>query len=90
MSIRLNTVLLGLALLIVAVPLLLNPGGEFGGTDDAASAVVAASNPGYQRWTQPLWEPAKEMESLLFALQAAIGAGLLGYVIGRRHGRSSK
>ncbi|CAA7615443.1 Cobalt transport protein CbiN [Candidatus Terasakiella magnetica] len=91
MSARSNTLLLGLAALIVAAPLILNPDAPFGGTDDAARDVVASANPDYKPWSQPLWQPpGKEMEGLLFALQAAAGAGLLGYVIGRRHGRSDK
>lgn len=91
MSVRLNYLLLGLAALIVAAPLLLTPGVEFSGTDDAARDAVATVSPGYTPWAAPLWEPpGKEMESLLFAVQAAIGAGLVGYAIGRRHGRDSK
>ena len=83
-----NVLLLGLAALIVAAPLILNPSASFTGTDDAAGELVAAANPQYQRWSRPVWEPpGKEVESLLFALQAAIGAGVLGYVIGRRRGR---
>ncbi len=35
----------------------------------------------------PLWEPpSPEIESLLFAVQAALGAGVLGYYFGRRRG----
>ena len=34
-------------------------------------------------WTPP----SKEIESLLFSLQAALGAGLLGYYVGLRRGR---
>ncbi len=84
-STRANVLLLGLAALIVAAPLVLSPGAQFSGTDDAARELVAAAHPDYRRWATPLWEPpGKEVESLLFALQAAIGAGLLGYVIGRR------
>ena len=90
MSARANSLLLGLAALIIAAPLILNPAGQFGGTDDAASEVVTSSHPAYEKWTAPFWQPSKEMEGLLFALQAAFGAGLLGYVIGRRHGRREK
>jgi cobalt/nickel transport protein len=32
--------------------------------------------------------PSKEIESLLFMLQAALGAGLLGYYIGLRRGEA--
>lgn len=74
--------------LILAAPLVL-PGieGEFSGTDDVASKAIETARPGYQRWTEPFWSPpSKEIESALFALQAAFGAGILGYVLGRRHG----
>jgi cobalt/nickel transport protein len=84
MTARTNALLLGLAALIVALPLILNPAAQFGGTDDAASELVASSNPEYHKWTDVLWQPSKEMEGTLFALQAAIGAGILGYVLGRR------
>ena len=80
--------LLALAAAIVAAPMVL-PGieGAFSGTDDVASQAVEAARPGFTRWTEPLWSPpSKEVEGTLFALQAAFGAGILGYVLGRRHG----
>jgi cobalt/nickel transport protein len=71
---------------IVALPMVLKLPGEYGGTDDKASAVIGTLAPDYRPWFAPLWTPpSKEVESLLFALQAAVGAGVLGYVIGRRH-----
>jgi cobalt/nickel transport protein len=51
--------------------------------------MITQIRPDYQRWAVPLWEPPSgEIESLLFALQAAIGAGLLGYYFGRRRAQS--
>ncbi|NLH79638.1 MAG: energy-coupling factor ABC transporter substrate-binding protein [Phyllobacteriaceae bacterium] len=84
---RTSLVLLVLAAVLCAAPLILPIKGEFGGTDDAASKAIEASHPGYVRWTKPFWTPpSPEIESLLFALEAAIGAGILGYALGRRHG----
>jgi cobalt/nickel transport protein len=78
--------LIGATVALIAAPLLI-PGlqGEFKGSDDLGTKAIVAAQPGYQPWAQPLWTPpSKEIESLLFALQAALGAGFLGYVIGRR------
>jgi cobalt/nickel transport protein len=61
--------------------------GQFKGTDDLASQAIEGARPGFKPWMRPIWHPpSAEVESLLFALQAAVGAGVLGYVIGRRHG----
>ncbi len=71
---------------IVAAPLLIpGLGGAFKGSDDLGTDAINEARPGYQPWFQPLWKPpSDEVESLLFSLQAALGAGFLGYVIGRR------
>jgi cobalt/nickel transport protein len=73
-------------ILISIVPFLLYQGlgedqGYFSGTDSSASLVI--ENTGYQPWITPIWEPPSgEVESLLFALQAAIGAFIIGYFLG--------
>jgi len=77
------------AALLAAAPLALPIQGSFTGSDDAAREAISAT--GYTPWFTPLWRPpGPEVESLLFALQAAIGAGGLGYVLGRLHGRSRR
>jgi cobalt/nickel transport protein len=72
---------------IVVAPLVVpGLGGAFKGSDDLGTEAINEARPGYQPWFQPLWKPpSDEIESLLFALQAAAGAGFLGYMIGRRH-----
>jgi cobalt/nickel transport protein len=86
MAINRSWWLIAATIAIVAAPLVLpGLGGEFKGSDDEGTEAILASRPGYQPWFQPLWKPpSDEVESLLFALQAALGAGFLGYMIGRR------
>lgn len=56
---------------------------EFGGADGQAEEAIGEIAPDYEPWFQSLWEPpGGETESLLFALQAAIGALIIGYVFG--------
>jgi cobalt/nickel transport protein len=53
----------------------------WGGADGNAAEMIEST--GYEPWTTPLWEPPSgEIESLLFALQAAIGAVIIGYTFG--------
>lgn len=81
--------LLGVVALVV-LPLVLVHG-QFGGADDAGSAAIAASRQGFRPWFTPIWKPpSAEIESLLFAVQAGIGAGIIGYVLGRIHGAAKE
>lgn len=81
-----NSILLLLTAALVAAPMVLQLPGEYAGTDDAARNAIAEH--GYEPWFESLWSPpSKEIESLLFALQAAAGAGVLGYVLGRMRGK---
>jgi cobalt/nickel transport protein len=90
---RLTTALLVLGVLaLFAVPLLIDGGrSEFTGTDALAAELVQADAPGYEPWFSSVISPASaEVESGLFALQAALGGGVLGYALGRlRGGRPS-
>ena len=87
---RLVTALLVLGVVtLFAVPLLLDRGrSDYAGTDSQATQVIEQSDPGYVPWFSSVFTPSSaEVESGLFALQAAVGAGVLGYVLGRLRGR---
>ncbi|ABK98846.1 energy-coupling factor ABC transporter substrate-binding protein [Pelobacter propionicus] len=88
-----NLILLALVALLVAVPLWMvkrpapGPDGAeveiFAGADDKAKDTITAIAPQYKPWFKPLMEPPSgEIGSLLFALQAALGAGFIGYWLG--------
>lgn len=85
-----NSWLLALVVILVTVSVLIGSrreGAEFAGTDGQAMAAVATVNPGYQPWFDSIWEPPPEIASGLFALQAALGAGVLGYYLGFKRGQ---
>lgn len=82
-SSKLTIILLLLVLAIVVVPQIIQKGAEFGGADGEAETAITEINPDYEPWFSSLFEPASgEIESLLFASQAALGAGIVGYYIG--------
>ena len=88
-----NLILLALVAALMVAPLLMvkkpapGPDGKeveiFAGADDQASNAISTIDPSYKRWISPFFEPPSgEIESLLFALQAALGAGFIGYWLG--------
>jgi len=87
-----NNWLLLLAVVVLAVaPLVFIKGGKFSGSDDQAKSKINEIQPGYKPWFKSLIElPSVEVESLLFSVQAATGAGVIGYVIGLYKGRSEQ
>ena len=81
--------LLAVAVIVLAAFPLIFVRGEYGGSDDKAEKAITEIQPGYKPWFNHFFEPASgEIESLLFASQAALGAGVVGYVIGLYKGRS--
>ena len=67
---------------------------EWGGADGGAEDMIAET--GYEPWFEsPLWAPPSgEVESLLFAVQAAIGTGvaclIFGYWLGQSRSRKDE
>ena len=77
------------AIAVLCIVTLAAVNGGFGGSDDAGGEKAAEY--GYEAWTgdiltiitgDPDYELPGETESLLFAVQAAIGAIIIGYFIG--------
>lgn len=55
----------------------------WGGADGEAGDMIIVINPDYEPWFESIWEPPSgEIESMLFSLQAAIGALIIGLFFG--------
>ncbi len=83
-----------IVIILFVAPLIIYNGygedeGYFGGSDDQAGDIIEQT--GYKPWFSSIWEPPSgEIESLLFALQAAIGALIIGYAFGYWRGQAKK
>lgn len=79
-------IILALVLLCAAIlvfPLMTIRDSEFGGADVAAEEVIAAVDPDYTPWAENIVAlPGGETETLLFCLQAALGASVIGFGFG--------
>lgn len=85
-----NLTLVFIILTLVSIPMIVKQGAEFGGTDGKAQEAVIEVHPGYRPWFKPFWEPpSSEVESFLFALQAAVGSGFVFYCLGYFKGRKN-
>jgi cobalt/nickel transport protein len=83
-----NWLLIGGVISLVLLPLLIVKEGKFGGADDQGKEAITAIKPDYKPWFASLVQPASdEIQSLLFAAQAALGAGVVGYAIGWYKGK---
>jgi cobalt/nickel transport protein len=83
---RKNALLWATVVLLTLIPLLTIKAAG-GGTDNQAQGVIEKIAPDYQPWFESLFTPGSESESLLFALQAALGAGIIGYYAGYVRGK---
>lgn len=82
-SSKTNLLLLLLVLALVILPLVVNPNAAYEGSDDQGGDLIGEINPDYEPWFDPIWEPPSgEVESLLFSVQVALGAGVIGYILG--------
>ncbi|MEU5894715.1 energy-coupling factor ABC transporter substrate-binding protein [Streptomyces venezuelae] len=89
---KINTLLLLIVAALAVLPIALGLGDDeeepFAGADAQAETAITEIEPDYEPWFSPLYEPPSgEVESALFALQAALGAGVLAYYFGIRKGR---
>lgn len=79
-----NILLLLICVILVFVPFYLSNNDEFVGTDDQGTTAIEEINENYTPWFASIFEPTSDtMEILLFSLQTALGAGVLGFVLGR-------
>ena len=86
-----NWLLIGGVVSLALLPLFIVKEGKFGGADDQGKEAITKINPEYKPWFKSLMEPASsEIAGLLFAAQAAMGAGVVGYAIGLYKGRSER
>lgn len=86
-----NTILAVLLVLIIAVPLLFKGGSEFGGSDGEAEEAISEIDENYEPWFESFYEPpSSEIESLFFCIQSAIGAGIVGFALGRITSKKNK
>lgn len=83
-----NLVLVSLAVVVFLVSLSMgigrsaDPEEPMVGTDATAVSVIEENHPDYEPWFSPFWEnPGGEIESGLFALQAGIGGGIIGFAL---------
>ena len=86
-----NLILIAIVIGLAVLPFFTARHAEFAGSDDQAQKAIAAMKSDYKPWFSPVWEPPSgEVASLLFALQAAIGAGIVGYGLGYLRGRKKQ
>lgn len=86
-----NRALMALLIIVAAallvLPLIMSGRSDFSGTDTKATEMVGSLDPGYRPWFKNIWEPPQEVATLIFSLQAALGAGILCYILGYYRGR---
>jgi cobalt/nickel transport protein len=86
-----NWWLLGIAATLSFAPVLIFQGKEFKATDSINITAIEEVKPGYKPWFEPVIKPSGgEIETFLFATQAAIGSGVTCYILGLYKGRTER
>lgn len=79
-----HIIMLVVVIILFSIPFI--HGGKFESVD--VSGGSALEEIGVKPWFTPIWEPpTKEVETGLFAIQAAIGALIVGYFLGYYTGK---
>ncbi|MGW1994122.1 energy-coupling factor ABC transporter substrate-binding protein [Embleya sp. NPDC001921] len=91
-STKINLLIVLAVVLLAVLPVVFGMGDHkdepFTGADTQAETAITENDPDYEPWFSPLYEPPSgEIESGLFALQAALGAGVVGYMFGVKRTR---
>lgn len=85
-----NIVLIVLVVVITAIPLF-TVKGDFAGADNQAKEAIMNIDPNYTPWFKSIFQPTSgEVESFLFALQAALGSGIVCFYLGYKKGQQKK
>jgi cobalt/nickel transport protein len=86
-----NILLFSGAVILSVAPILMYQGKEFKATDSLNIMAIEKVKPGYKPWFEPVIKPAGgEIETFLFATQAAIGSGVTCYILGLYKGRTER
>jgi cobalt/nickel transport protein len=86
-----NVLLFGAAVILSLAPVLIYQGKEFKATDSINVTAIESVKPDYKPWFEPVIKPSGgEIETFLFATQAAIGAGITCYILGLYKGRTER
>jgi cobalt/nickel transport protein len=90
-KLSINAWLLGGAVILSMAPVLIYQGKEFKATDSINITAIEEVKPGYKPWFEPVIKPSGgEIETFLFATQAAIGSGVVCYILGLYKGRTER
>ena len=90
-KLSINTWLLGGAVILSMAPVLIYQGKVFKATDSINITAIEQVKPGYKPWFEPVIKPSGgEVETFLFATQAALGSGVVCYILGLYKGRTER